>query len=117
MYPLQNQVRALPAVFVSLGHSEAIVFDQKLFGAVPRKQRRDHQADPSHEPKSESTPANAVDQRFQAVILGHQAASARKRLRILSAADETFPAPSVMMRSPGHAAFVMDSTLSSILPR
>src|SRR3954447_2635796 len=116
MYPLQNQVRALPGIFVPIAHSKAIVFDQKLFRAVPSEQRRHHQENASYQPKGKSAPADTPDDRLQAV-LSHQAASARKRLRIFSAAEETFPAPSVMMRSPGPAALVMASTLSSMLPR
>ena len=116
MYSLQNQIRALPGVLVPFGDAEAIIFDEELFGAVPCIERRDHRKC-QRPARAQSGPTECRRMIRLKAFLSRQARSLRSQTfeNLFRGSTETLPAPSVMIRSPGPAAFAIASMLSSML--
>src|SRR5690242_2905195 len=114
MYSLHGQIGALADEVVRLHHLKATVFDQEFFGTMPSEQRGDHQQHAGYQPEGEAAPSDIGKNAGLLGLARHQADS-RSLSRILSAACETEPAPSVMTRSPGLAAAAMAAMPSSIV--
>src|SRR5690349_11466668 len=114
MYSLHCQIGTLAHEVVGLHHLKATVFDQELFRAMPGEQSGDHQQHSGDQPEGKAAPSDIGKDAGLLGLTRHQATS-RSLSKILSAACETEPAPSVMTRSPGWAAAAMAAMPSSIV--